>query len=287
MGKGTTATRKPTGAPRGTGPDEARRTTRGQEARQRGTPPATTKAHGQVPSSDGRQVPQTRGARTTRNDPQHTSRCQATANPHTTNASQEWRGAAKTRARAHTPTTHSPATSGRAQPKPEPKHTHPHRTPQPEVAGYNGSKHTSTHTPQHPSQEWRGAAETGAQAHTPKPHTPARRGGVKKEHAHQQTHTPTPELGVAGRSRNPSRNTHTHTAHPSQKWQGTTEASTRAHTHPNAPARSGGAQPKHEPKHTHPQGAPQPGVAGWKRSAHTSTHTAQHPSQEWRRAAET
>ena len=46
------------------------------------------------------------------------------------------------------------------------------------------------------------------------------------------------------RSRNPSRSTHTHTAHPSQKWRGTSEARTRAHTHPNTPARRGGAQPK-------------------------------------------
>ena len=78
VGKGTTASGKPTGAPRATGPDEARRTTRGHEARQRGTPPATTKAHGQVPSSDGRRVPQTRKARTTHNEPRHEDRCQAT-----------------------------------------------------------------------------------------------------------------------------------------------------------------------------------------------------------------
>ena len=52
-------------------------------------------------------------------------------------------------------------------------------------------------------------------------------------------------------------------------------------THPNTPAKSGGAQPKPEPKHTHPHRAPVPGVAGCKRSAHTSTQTAQHPSQEW------
>ena len=61
-----------------TGPDEARRTTRGHEARHRGTPLATTKADGQVPSSDGRQVPQTRRARTARNEPRHRNRCQAT-----------------------------------------------------------------------------------------------------------------------------------------------------------------------------------------------------------------
>ena len=63
--KGTTASGKPTGAPRATGPDEARRTKRGREARQRGTPPATTTAHKQVPSNNGRQVLQTRTARAT------------------------------------------------------------------------------------------------------------------------------------------------------------------------------------------------------------------------------
>ena len=36
-----------------------------------------------------------------------------------------------------------------------------------------------------------------------------------------------------------------------------------------------------EPKHTDPRRAPKPGVAGCKRSAHTSTR------QEWRGAAET
>ena len=71
-----------------------------------------------------------------------------------------------------------PARSGGAQPKPEPKHTYPHRTPQPGVAGYKRTSHTSTHTPQQPSQEWRGAAETRAQAHTTTPHTSARSGGV-------------------------------------------------------------------------------------------------------------
>ena len=97
LGKGTTATGKPIGAPRATGRDEARRTTRGHEARRRGTPPATTKAHGQVPRSDGCWVPQTRRARTTRNEPPHKNGCRASANPNTTNPSQEWRGAAKAR----------------------------------------------------------------------------------------------------------------------------------------------------------------------------------------------
>ena len=46
-----------------TGPDEAWCTTWGHEARQTGTPPSTTKAHGQVVSDNGRQVPQIRTAR--------------------------------------------------------------------------------------------------------------------------------------------------------------------------------------------------------------------------------
>ena len=78
VGKHTMSSGKPTGAPRATGPDQARRTTRGHKARQRGTPLAATKAHGQVTSNNGRRVPQTRRARTTRNEPRHRNRCQAT-----------------------------------------------------------------------------------------------------------------------------------------------------------------------------------------------------------------
>ena len=78
VGKGTRAYGKPTRAPRATRPDKARRTTRGHEARQRGTPPATTRAHRQVPSSNGCRVPQTRRARTTRTKPRHRNWCQAT-----------------------------------------------------------------------------------------------------------------------------------------------------------------------------------------------------------------
>ena len=192
----------------------------------------------------------------------------------------EWLVASGARTRAHTQP-NTPARSGGAQPRPEPKHTHPHRTPKPGVAVYKGGTPTSTHTSQHPIQEWRGAAETRAQTHTPTARTPARSGGVQTERPHQHTHSPTPQPGVAGRSRNPSPNTHTHGAHSSQEWRGASGAPTPAHTHPNTPARSGGAQPKPEPTHTHPRRAPQPGVAGCKRSAHTSTHTPGDPSQEW------
>ena len=69
MGKGTLASGKPTGAPRATEPDEARRTTRGHEARQRGTPPATTTAHGQEPGNNGRRVPHNRTVRATTTQP--------------------------------------------------------------------------------------------------------------------------------------------------------------------------------------------------------------------------
>ena len=224
---------------------------------------------------------------------------------HTAHPCKEWLSASGARTQ---PTT--PARSGGAQPKPEPKHTHPHRAPVPGVAWCK----RSTHTAQHPSQEWRGAAETRAQTHTPTPRSRAKSGWVQAEHAH----SPTPQPGVAGRSRNPSANTHTHTAHPCQECLGASGAHTQpntlarsggaqpkpepkhTHTHgaqpcqewlgasgartqPNTPARSGGAQPKHEPKHTHPHRAPVPGTAWCKRS----THTAQHPSQEWQGAAET
>ena len=140
--------------------------------------------------------------------------------------------------------------------------------------------------PQHATNHGTG---TGARQHptyTPTPHTPARSGGVKGERAHKHTHTPTPQPEVAGRSRNPSPSTHTHTAHPSQEWRGTSRAGTQTHTHPDTPAKSGGAQPKAEPKHTHPRRTPQPGVAGYKQSGDTNTHTPRHPSQEWRGAAE-
>ena len=203
---------------------------------------------------------------------------------HTTHQSQEWRPTGRARTQRHThPKT--PARSGGAQPKPELKHTHQRRTPQPGAAGYKRSTHTSTHTPQHPSQEWQGAAKTRAQAHTLTPHTRARSGGVQAEHAHKHTHTPTTEPGGGKCSRNQSASTHTHAAHPSQEWRGRSGARTQAHTHPNTPARSVGAQPKPEPKHTHPHHTPQQGVAGHKRSAHTSAQTPEHPSQDWRGAA--
>ena len=146
--------------------------------------------------------------------------------------------------------------------------------------------HEHTHSPT-PQVGVASAAETRAKTDTPTPRTPARSGGVQEEHAHKHTHGPTHKPGVAGRSRNPSRSTHTHAAHPSQEWWDASGARTQADTNPDTPARSGGAQPEPKPNHTYPHRTPQPGVAGYKRSAHTSAHTPQHPSQEWRGAAET
>ena len=160
----------------------------------------------------------------------------------------------------------------------EPRHTHPQSTPEPGVAGYKWSAHTSTHTPRHLSQERRGAGATQAQAHTSTLHTPTRSGGVQAERAHKHTDSQTPQPGVAGRSRNPSPSTHTHGAHPSQEWRGTSGACPPTHTHPNTEARTGGAQPQPEPRHKHPHRTPQPGVAGYRRGAPTNTHKPQHRS---------
>ena len=222
--------------------------------------------------------------------------------------SQEWPGAAETGAQAHPPTPPTPARTGGVQAEHAHKHTHT-QTPQPGVAGrspnpsrgthtrsarpsreWQGTKpsaHTSAHTPQHPSQQWWGTAETRAEARTATPHIRARSGGVQRERVYKQTHSPTPQPGVAGRSGNPSPSTHTHTAHPDQEWRGTNRGRTQTHTHPNTPARSGGAQLKPEPKRTHPHRKLQPGVSGYRRNTHTNTHTPQYPSQEWPGAAET
>ena len=305
-GKGATALGKTTGAPRAAGPNEARHTTRGHQARQRGTPPATTKAHEQVPSNNDYQVPQTRAARTTRNEPWHRNRCQAPPNPHTAHPSQKWRGTSGARTEAHT---HSdtPAGSGGAQPKPEPKHTHPGQTRQPGVAGYKKSAHENTHTPTsrpgvaghsrnpspsrhihtaHPSQEWRGTGG-GRRQMQKHPGTPARSGGPRPKPEPRHTHPHcTPQAGVAGYKQSAHTRAHIPQS-PSQEWRGTSGARTQAHTQPNTPARSGEAQPKPELKHTHSHRTPQPGVAGYRRSAHTSRHKPRDPGQEWRGAAET
>ena len=65
-------------------PDRTRRgaPTRGPEARQRRTLPATTTARGQMPSHNGHLAPRTREARTTHDPPRHGRRCQGQPGPH-------------------------------------------------------------------------------------------------------------------------------------------------------------------------------------------------------------
>ena len=103
-----------------------------------------------------------------------------------------------------------------------------------------------------------------------------------------------------GSSRKPSPRTHTHTAHPSHEWRGTSGARTRTPQHPSqewqgaaktgaqghpptphTPARGGGAPAARAHKHKHSP-TPKPGVGGRSRNPSPSTHThAAHPRQEW------
>ena len=152
----------------------------------------------------------------------------------------------------------------------------PRGTPERHAAGHNQGTQTGAKQQQPPGAR---NPESGHKTQRPTAHEQVPGNSQPTHHKYQ------PEM--AGRSRNLSPSTHIHTAHPSREWQGASGARTRAHTQPITPARSGGARQKYKPKHTHPHRAPQPGVAGCKRSAQTSTHTAQHPSQEWRGAAET
>ena len=111
---------------------------------------------------------------------------------------------------------------------------------------------------------------------------------LKEGRARKPTHTPTPQPGVAGQSRNQSPSIHTHTAHPSQERWGTRgRAHTEAHRHPNTPARSDGAQPEPQPNHTYPHCTRQPRVAGDRSSARANAQTPQHFTREWQGTAET
>ena len=116
LGKGTTATGRPTEAPRATGPDEARRTTQGHKARQRGTPPATAKVQGQLPSNNGHRVPQTREARPTHDELGHRSRCQGKPGPYT--------GPPQPQPVGSGPRPHAPRTGGRAWESARPRTPH-------------------------------------------------------------------------------------------------------------------------------------------------------------------
>ena len=239
MGKGTTASGKPTGAPRATGPDEARRTNAGP----RGTPERHAASHNQGTrtgaNNKGHRLPQKPGS--AHNRQRTTAREQVPGNTQLThhkpepgvlgykqsahtsrhtpqNPRQTWRRAAETRAKAQTPTPHSPARSGRVEEERARKHTHT-PTLHPGVAEHSRNPSPGKHTRTvHPSQERRGSSGARTRTHT-HPNTQARGGGAqlkpepKHTHPHSMrkpgvagykgsahTYTPTPQPGVAGRS---------------------------------------------------------------------------------------
>ena len=144
------------------------------------------------------------------------------------------------------------------------------RTPERHTASHNQGTPTGTKQQRPPGALYLGSAHspqrTGAQEQVPgntqpTDHIPQPGKAGYRQRVHTDTHTPTPQPGVAGRSWNPA----------------------QAHTHPmHTPARIGGVPAEHAHKHTNTQ-TPQPGVAGRGRnpSQITHTHTAQ-PSQEWR-----
>ena len=218
------APRRPKSQPKyGERPDRTRcgAPTRRQQARQRGRPPAATKAHGQMRSNNSHRVPQTQTTRTTRKEPRHRHRCQGTPNPHTTNPSQEWRGTSGARTKTHTPQHPSQEWRGAAQNQTQAR-THKQCTTQQGVAGYKRRAHTNAHTPTsqpgvvgrsriprpnthahyaHPSQEWRGTSRGRTKAHTP-PITPARSNRAQPNPEPKRTHPHcTPQPGVAGYER--------------------------------------------------------------------------------------
>ena len=181
---------------------------------------------------------------------------------------QEWQGAAETRAQAHTPPPHTPASSGGVQTERANKQTHI-QTPQPGVVGRSRDPSPSARThAAHPSQDGRGKSRGRTQTHT-HPNTPVRSGGAQPKpepkRSHKHRHTP---------------------QHPSQEWRRDAETRAKAHTTtPRTPARSGGVQAEHTHKHPH-MPTPQPGVAGRSRNRYPST-PIQDPSQGWRGYRET
>ena len=165
---------------------------------------------------------------------------------HAAHPSQEWRGKSGAGTRTHKQP-NTPARIGVAQPKPKPKHTHPRRSQ--EWRGTSGAR-TQTCTPQHSSQEWRGAAQN------PSPNT------------HNHTAHPSQEWRGTSEAR-----IKTHTPqHPSQEWRGAAKTWAQAHTPTlHTPARSGGVKAERAHEHTNSP-TPQPGSAWRSRNPSPSTH---------------
>ena len=158
----------------------------------------------------------------------------------------KWAGHSRDPSPARTPTQHTPARKGGAQagrghkhtrtPTPEPgvagrstNHTRPHSTPNQEVRETTRDGHMSTHEPQKPPKERRGAAETQTPARTPTPHTGTGNGGVQAERArnHARPIPPTTKGGVqAGTQAQPQ------TPHTPAGKRGTTPQTVPTHTRP-------------------------------------------------------
>ena len=147
------------------------------------------------------------------------------------------------------------------------------------MAGYKRGPHTNTHTPQHPSQQWRGAAATQAQAHRPRTAPPARRcrgpcGTSTQTHTHPNT---SPVSGGAQQETDPKHTRRHRTSEP-----GTAEYRRSPHTatHARKPQpRMVRCRPKSKPNRKHRK--PQPGKEGRNHNPYPNTRN-QDPSQGWR-----
>ena len=241
--------------------------------------PQTPTPQARTPEGDGKRT--RRRTVATRCTTQARKKPESRQNPNShahTPPRQEWRGISRAHARTHTHP-NAPTRSGGAQRKPEPKHTRPHRTPQPAVAGYKQGTHTNTHTLQHPSQDWRGAAATQAQAHTPAPHLQPGGVGDQAQHAHKHTQTPTAQPGVAGGQPKPKpKHTHQH-RRPEPATAGYRQSAHKTTHAPKPQPRMVWCKPKPKPNRKHHK--PQPGMEGQNHNPYPNTPTPD-PSQGWR-----
>ena len=179
----------------------------------------------------------------------HTQR--NTLNPYSTKPNKEWRGAGEPRTQAHTPTLHGAARSG-------------------EVQAERAHKHTRANTPANID-----GPRAKAQTNTRAPRTPARIGVIQAERAHKPTrHNTAARKGVA----QPTPETkHTQPDRtPQPRLAARRRNNTNTHTPTYLPQLAGR---KRKPELTHMHHGPQPGSAGYRRSAHTNTHPPP-PSQE-------
>ena len=130
---------------------------------------------------------------------------------------------------AHTPPHRTPARKGRERAGRAHKHPPPHSNPNQDVQETGRDGRTSTHTPQRPPKERRGAAGTQTPARTPTPHTGTGTGGGQAERARNHTRTisrqkPKPnhehhkQPAKGGQHHKPCPNTPSQD--PSQDWQG-------------------------------------------------------------------